>query len=190
MNEIIQPFISKTAGLNYFVMTHESFRYECFIQQDFNQESVSLGEEERKYKSTVTIKVLGQIIGDDVNQDIPTTTKEENPVEIKFPRESNLIISDEQGKKKKTVSNPSNAGPELVSIGNVIKKTFVVGDGVNSSYTISHDMNSRDMYVNVRESAGDYNMVFAGVSFVNLNSISINFGAPIGVASHIVTIIS
>jgi hypothetical protein len=190
MNEIIQPFITNTAGTNYFVITHESFRYECFIQQDFNQESEISAEEERKYKTTILVKVLGQLIGDDVNQDIPTSTSAENIVEFKFPKESNLIIEDESKKKRKTVSNPGSLGPELVSVGNVIKKTFLIGDGINSTYTVTHDLNSRDMYVNVRETAGDYNMVFAGVSFVSLNSISINFGSSIGVNSHLVTIIS
>jgi hypothetical protein len=190
MNELTQPFMTKTAALNYFVITHESFRYECFIQQDFSQESNDLAEEEKKHKSTVTIKVLGQLIGDDVNQDIPTEKVEENAVEIKFPRETSLLGAEEEARKRRIVSNPASIGPELVSVGNVIKKTFLVGDGINSSYTITHDMNSRDMYVNVRETGGDYNMVFAGVSFVNLNSLSINFGNVIGINSHLITIIS
>jgi hypothetical protein len=189
MNELMQPFMTKTAALNYFVIKHESFRYECFIQQDFSQDSESLGEEERKYKSSITIKVLGQLVGDDVNQEIPTIKEEENAVEIKLPRERLIFGQEEAKKRRKTPSNPDNA-PELVSTGNVIKKTFVVGDGINSNYTINHNFNSRDMYVSVRETSGDYMLVFTGVNFVNLNTLTINFGNVIGVDSHLVTLIS
>jgi uncharacterized protein YegP (UPF0339 family) len=188
MNELIQPFMTKTAAINYFVIRHESFTYECFIQQDFNQETENLSEEERKYKATVTIKVLGQLVGDDVNQDIPTIKEEENAVEIKIPKE-NIIIETEEGARKRTVSN-ANMAPELVSAGAVSKKTYLVGDGVNSVYTVTHNFNSRDIYVSVRQSSGNYEQVFVGVSFVNANSISINFGGVIGNGSHFVTIIS
>ena len=189
MNELMQPFMTKTAALNYFVIKHESFRYECFIQQDFSQETETLGEEERRYKSTVAIKVLGQLIGDDVNQDIPTIKEEENAVEIKLPREKVIFDTEEDRKRRKTPSNPDKS-PELVSVGGVVKKTFFVGDGVNSSYTVTHNFSSRDIYVSVRETTGDFNQVFVGVSFINLNSISINFGKIIGENSHLVTLIS
>lgn len=189
MNELTQPFMTRTAALNYFVIQHESFRYECFIQQDFTQEAEALGEEEKKHKSTVTIKVLGQLVGDDVNQNIPTEKVEENAVELKFPRESEVIISPERSIKKRSI-NESGVLLESANVGSVVKKTFLVGDGINSIYTINHNMNSRDMYVNIRESSGDYAMVYAGVSFVNTNSLVLNFGGAIGVDSHVVVVIS
>lgn len=188
MNELTQPFMTKTAALNYFVIKHESFKYECFIQQDFSQDTENLGEEERKYKSSVTIKVLGQLVGDDVNQDIPTIKEEENAVEIKLPRERE-IFPEEAAKKRQTPSR-GDLAPELVSVGNVVKKTFLVGDGVKSSYTLIHGFNSRDLYVSVRQNFGDYAQVFVGINFASLDSISLNFGNIISLNSHLVTIIS
>jgi len=87
MNEITQPFMSRNAQ-NYFIITNDDHRYECFMNPDFTQESISnLAEEERKYKSLITIKVLGYLIGEGENQEKPQIEIKENAVEVKIPRE-------------------------------------------------------------------------------------------------------
>lgn len=91
MNEIIQPFMARVAQ-NYFVIKKEDFRYECFMDPNFAQESIAnLAEEERKFKSTVTLKVLGQLIGEGENQEKSQVTVRENAVEVKIGKEKTII---------------------------------------------------------------------------------------------------
>jgi len=96
MNEIIQPFITTSGGINYFVIEHEGHRFEAFMQSDFAQESnvAEIGEEERYYQTTFDIKVLGYLIGADKNQEQPKAVIRENAVEVKIGRER-VILGDE-----------------------------------------------------------------------------------------------
>ena len=67
MNEITAPFLARTGAHNSFRAEHEGNKYEAFIQNDFSQSNNagSLGEDERKFTTNLTIKVLGYIIGED-----------------------------------------------------------------------------------------------------------------------------
>ena len=96
MTEAITPFITRPGGFNYVNVTHEGHNYETFIQSDFsNDNNISnLGEEERKYESSVELKVLGYLIGDGKNQDRPKIVKRQNAVTVKIPRER-VILGDE-----------------------------------------------------------------------------------------------
>ena len=95
MNQMVTPFISKTGGINTFIITRDDHMYEAFIQQDFSQNNnvASMGEDERSYQTTVSIEVLGYLIGEDVNQDQPKIVVRENAVEVKMPRE-HVIMGD------------------------------------------------------------------------------------------------
>ena len=53
----------------------------------------NLGEEERKYETKITIKVLGYLIGDDKNQITPKVVWKENAVDVKIGRER-VIVGD------------------------------------------------------------------------------------------------
>lgn len=188
MNEIIQPFMTKTAALNYFIIEHESFRYECFIQQDFSQETVNLEDEERKYKSTVVIKVLGQLVGDGVNQETPTEITIENPAEIKFARGENVsIVSEEFGRQKKVPQNMSVSS--LVATSVLVKKTFLIGGGTNSIYNVNHKFNSRDLLVFVRSTSPPYGIVTVNIDYIDLDNIEIEMGDPVPDASYSVTVL-
>lgn len=190
MNEAIQPFMARTAQ-SYFVISYESHRYECFMEQDFQQESITnLGEEERKYKSVVTVKVLGYLIGEGENQEKPQVLTTENAVEVKIPRENLLFIQEEPKKQKEAPSLLRNAAiPVTNTI--AVKKTFLIGNGVDSVYVVQHGLNTRDMYVVVRSNseADQYEQVISSISFTDLNNISIDTGDPIGINSYVVTII-
>jgi hypothetical protein len=102
MNDLLQPFISKTGQLNHFVFTNNNHRYEAFIDQSFAQtnNSSNLGEEERSFTTKITIKVLGYINGDGINDPKPEITTKENVVEVKISRER-AIADDEIPWKKK-----------------------------------------------------------------------------------------
>jgi hypothetical protein len=96
MNEAVQPFMSRNSQ-NYFIIIKDDHRYECFMNPDFSQESIAnLAEEERKYKSVVTVKVLGYLIGEGENQEKPQIEVKENAVEVRIPRERILSNLDKE----------------------------------------------------------------------------------------------
>ena len=90
MNDLTQPFMTRTGQINSFVMRRNGHLYEAFIDQGFNQSNNvgSLGEDERQFTSEINIKVLGYLIGEGSSDDRPIVRKDENVVEISFPRET------------------------------------------------------------------------------------------------------
>ena len=90
MNDLTQPFMTRTGQINSFVMRRNGHLYEAFIDQGFNQSNnvANLGEDERQFTSEINIKVIGYLIGEGDNDDRPIIRREENAVEIAFPRET------------------------------------------------------------------------------------------------------
>jgi hypothetical protein len=78
---------------NYFLISHEGHRFEAFIQENFAQNNnvASLAEEERKYETTIEIKVLGHLISLGSNENQPRRSFRENAVEFKIPRERSIF---------------------------------------------------------------------------------------------------
>jgi len=97
MNDLITPFITRTGNINALLMEKNKHRYEAFIQQDFAQtnNSSNLGEEERSFQTKVDIKVLGYLLGDGENEEVPKIIKKETIVELKLIRER-TIVGDEK----------------------------------------------------------------------------------------------
>lgn len=90
MNDLTQPFMTRTGQINSFVMRRNGHLYEAFIDQGFNQSNnvANLAEDERQFTSEINIKVLGYLIGEGNSDDRPIVTKEESIVEVAFPRET------------------------------------------------------------------------------------------------------
>ena len=90
MNDLTQPFMTRTGQINSFVMRRNGHLYEAFIDQGFAQSNnvANLGEDERQFTSEVNIKVLGYLIGEGNSDDRPIVTREESIVEISYPRET------------------------------------------------------------------------------------------------------
>lgn len=192
MNEILQPFTTKTGSTRYFLVERDGYKYECFIEPNFDIKNniASMEEEERRYITTITIKTLANIQTSGVNQDDSIIKTFENPVEIKLPRENLLlqIESPTQPKQLSQVLGP-NAAKQITS--NVaIKKTFTIGNATDSVYVVVHNLNTRDMYISVRENfAPDYSQVTVGITYDTLDQISIDMGDIISSDSYVVTII-
>ena len=95
MNELTTPFLTENENINYLLLKRNGHRYEAFVDSDFssNNNLAKVGEEERKYETTIKIKVLGYLIGSGPNEERPKTVIRENPVEIKIPRE-HVILGD------------------------------------------------------------------------------------------------
>ena len=64
MNEILQPFITQTNGINYAVITKDKHQFELFVQSDLTSDNniTELGDETRIYRTTVGVKVLGYLV--------------------------------------------------------------------------------------------------------------------------------
>ena len=95
MNELLQPFMTRTRGSNWIKIYHEDHSYEAFVQGDFAQDNsaAKLDNNERNFKTEIEIKVLGYLIGDGPNDEKPKIVKRENAVGVKLPRER-IILGD------------------------------------------------------------------------------------------------
>lgn len=177
MNEIVQPFITKTGSSKYFIIERDGFKYECFIEQNFDSKNniSSMEEEERRYITNITVKVLAVLLGDGYNQNDTIIKTFENPVEIKLPRENIILAKEEPAIPKKVAPLPANAALQIGS--NVaIKKTFLLGNNTDFQYVIQHNLNTRDMYVSVRENFNTFDKVEVGITFQTLDEILIDMG--------------
>ncbi len=98
MNEMVQPLLTKNGSTKFFSINYENHTFEAFLDQTISQSDNvnNLESEERKYNSSVTLKVFGHVIGEGVNQDRPYVKVIENIVEVKVPRERVLTSWDEE----------------------------------------------------------------------------------------------
>ena len=190
MNEILQPFITRFGSTKYFLIERDGYKYECFIEQNFdNKNNInSMDEEERRYITNINIKVLAVLVSDGANEEQKVIKTFENPVEIKFPKES-IILAKEEKLEPIKEQLLVNIGTQISS--NVaIKKLFTIGNGNDFQYIIRHNLNTRDMYISVRENFGpDYSKVEVGVTFDSLNQLTVDMGEAIPNDSFVVTII-
>ncbi len=93
MNEATTPFYRYTSGINQFIVKRDGHRYEAFLDDDFPIESNAsgLGEEEKKFEATISIKVLGYLSSDDTNQESPEVVVRENAVQVRMQRERSAL---------------------------------------------------------------------------------------------------
>lgn len=91
MNEVIQPFMTYSSGINYFKISKDEHIYEAFFEKDStfkNDGNVTkLENENRLFKTEFSINVLGYLLGAGPNSDKPKIVTSETIVEVKFPRE-------------------------------------------------------------------------------------------------------
>jgi hypothetical protein len=95
INEMVTPFITKPGNMNYFVLNKDGHSYEVFPDTDYSQDNTveDMSSEERRYKTTIGLKVLAYLIGEDKNQETPKFVVRENAVEVKIPRE-HVVLGD------------------------------------------------------------------------------------------------
>jgi|10_taG_2_1085330.scaffolds.fasta_scaffold02399_7 hypothetical protein len=96
MNEIVAPFLAKTSTPSAFKIKHEGNSYEAFIEPDFSFEnnSAALDVDERIFKTNVTIKVLGYLIGSGKNENTPVPVARQSAAKIRIQRER-VVVGDE-----------------------------------------------------------------------------------------------
>ena len=64
-----------------------------FIEGDFSQNNniSNLGEDERSFDTTINLKVLGFLLGDGENEEVPKIVTKETIVEVKIVRERSIV---------------------------------------------------------------------------------------------------
>lgn len=89
MNDIIQAIVSPLGGANYFLVSNEGWKYECFLDENlsYKSNSDSFDEDERMFKASISINVLGYTIGGGKNQAQPNVAIRENAVSVSLSEE-------------------------------------------------------------------------------------------------------
>jgi len=97
MNDLLQPFMTFTGAVNYFIVENEGHRYETFVEPSFATENntADLQQNERNFNSKITLKVLGHLTSKGKNDDKPYVSTRENIVDVKIPREYVIFGEDE-----------------------------------------------------------------------------------------------
>ena len=70
-----------------------------------------------------------------------------------------------------------------------MKYTTTVGDTSETTFTVTHNLNSRDVHVTVRETSDDYEEVYADIKFPTVNTITVTFAVAPGTDAYTVTVI-
>ena len=93
MNEIISPFLAFTGQINNFFITHDGHKFEGFVDGNLGLENnvSNLSEEERSFKTTVDLKILGYLMGSDKNDNQPKITIRESAAQFRFTNERTIL---------------------------------------------------------------------------------------------------
>ncbi len=93
MNELLQVFATRPGTINHLMFERDDHKYEAFVQGNFRQNNniSSMDNEERKFETQISIKVLGYLVGEGANDDRPKISIRENAVEVKIPRERTVF---------------------------------------------------------------------------------------------------
>ena len=92
----------------------------------------------------------------------------------------------ESGQRFKAVVGPYSA--PTTSFIMAQKLASLIGDGISSSFTITHNMNSQDLVVSIRDTTSN-SVVLADVSMPSVNTVTVTFAAVQALNSKSVTII-
>ena len=98
MNDLLTPYIRITNGHQRVILEHNNNQYEGFISGDYNiaNNISNYTNAERKYETTLSMTVVGYLIGDGKNQKQPRVVRRENAVQIRFASER-IIMQDDDG---------------------------------------------------------------------------------------------
>jgi Cu/Ag efflux protein CusF len=64
-----------------------------------------------------------------------------------------------------------------------------VGDGTNTSYVITHNLNSQDLAVSLREVASPYALVLTDIEFTSVNTLTVKFASAPSLNQYKITIV-
>jgi len=89
MNEMLQPFVTKFGNIDHFMISRDGHKYESFVDGSFSEQNnlAAMQTEERRFETSVNVRVLGYLMGEGENSDQPKVVVRENFVEYRMPRE-------------------------------------------------------------------------------------------------------
>ena len=102
------------------------------------------------------------------------------------PKNAKITFNNSTGKWE-TVSGAITTTLVTAQIANKVSATF--GNGTLSSFTITHNLNSRDVTVTIRETGSPYAMVLTDVAMTTLDTITITTGTVIPTTNQYTAII-
>lgn len=88
-----------------------------------------------------------------------------------------------------TINDDLHVSGNIYSSNIINKKWFVIGDGMNDTYTLTHNFNSLNTIVQVYDVSTN-EVVHPFIQNLDLNNTIVNFGSVIGINSYRVVIIS
>lgn len=94
MNDLMLPFVTKPGTINFVRLEDSGHRYEGFLDSQFSlKDNLSdYTSEERKFETSISLRVVGYLVGQGKNREKPHYSIRENFVEVKLPKES--VITD------------------------------------------------------------------------------------------------
>lgn len=97
MNDLMLPFITKPGTINFVRLEDSGHRYEGFLDSQFSlKDNLSdYTNEERKFETSINLRVVGYLVGQGKNREKPHFSIRENFVEVKLPKESVVIDPEE-----------------------------------------------------------------------------------------------
>lgn len=69
-------------------------------------------------------------------------------------------------------------------------RASVVGDGVTTEFTFTHDKRTRALFVAVQEAASPWELVFPGVEFPTPNTVKVTFAVPPAAGTDYILLLS
>ena len=93
MNTLLTPFINRYGNLHTFVVGVDANSFEAFVDQNFttNNNVADLNASERRFETTINIRLEGSLIGEGENQVQQTVSIRENQVKVRFGKEKTIF---------------------------------------------------------------------------------------------------
>jgi len=85
-----------------------------------------------------------------------------------------------------TSAGPVPPEPPSYALG---KYTIAIGDGTNSVFTVTHNLNTLNVVVSVRETATDGELVATEIQIIDANTIQLTFGGVPTSGQYQVTVV-
>ena len=77
----------------------------------------------------------------------------------------------------------------LVNLPLANKYTTTLGNATDTSFTVTHNLNSRDVVVTIRETGDDYEVVYTDVKVTTANTVTVLFATAPTAAQYTITIV-
>lgn len=93
MNDLTQPFMVTSGGINRFTIKRDGWHYEAFFKQEYETDNNgdNLDDQQRLFVTKIQVEVLGKLVGEGPNRKQPHVAVRQNIVEVKIPRERVMV---------------------------------------------------------------------------------------------------